>query len=222
MTPSIALITEVAASFYGVERTELLSQRRGAAAVRPRHVAMYLAKRMTPKTLGEIGTRIGGRDHTTVMYGVRKIETAMVADPDFAEEVTACEAAVIAATGLIPVVPERSAAEIADVVLDGGRRIVEVSLDDLRTLAGAVRQSCAELPDEGAARPAGCGPAEATVIAAARQLVGAVRRTVQAGYDTAARTEGRALQTNAYAALRAAVEALPKTPEEDEDHVTAV
>lgn len=216
--PSIALITEVAAGFYGVERAELLSSRRTAGTIRPRHVAMYLAKRMTPHTFAEIGMHVGGRDHTTVMHAARKIETAMADDPELADEVLACEAAVIAATGLVPVVPpDRDPAAIADAILDGGRRIVEVSLDDLRTLAAAVRRSAAGAAAIKEPPPASRGAAEAAAISAARALVGAVRRTAQAGFDAPARAKARALQANAYAALCAAVDALP--PEEDESHV---
>lgn len=60
-------------SFYGVPMRDLLSHRRDRQIVRPRQIAMYLAKELTTRSLPEIGRRFGGRDHTTVLYGVRKI-----------------------------------------------------------------------------------------------------------------------------------------------------
>jgi chromosomal replication initiator protein len=57
--------------------------------VRPRQVAMYLAKILTLRSLPEIGRRFGGRDHTTVLHAVRKIETLAGNDSAFAEEIEA-------------------------------------------------------------------------------------------------------------------------------------
>jgi chromosomal replication initiator protein len=54
--------------------------------VRPRQVAMYLAKMMTPRSLPEIGRRFGGRDHTTVLHAVRKIEDQIGGDVKMAQE----------------------------------------------------------------------------------------------------------------------------------------
>ncbi|HXZ68871.1 MAG TPA: chromosomal replication initiator protein DnaA [Alphaproteobacteria bacterium] len=59
--------------FYHVSMRDLLSHRRDRIIVRPRQVAMYLCKEMTTRSLPEIGRRFGGRDHTTVLYGVRRI-----------------------------------------------------------------------------------------------------------------------------------------------------
>ncbi|WP_082529438.1 chromosomal replication initiator protein DnaA [Aurantimonas sp. Leaf443] len=71
---------------YNVSRTDLLSARRTRTIVRPRQIAMYLAKTMTPRSLPEIGRRFGGRDHTTVLHAVRKIEGERAADPKLSEE----------------------------------------------------------------------------------------------------------------------------------------
>src|SRR5205814_1301683 len=68
-------IQRVVARQYNVSRSDLLSSRRTANVVRPRQVAMYLAKTLTLRSLPEIGRRFGGRDHTTVLHAVRKIET---------------------------------------------------------------------------------------------------------------------------------------------------
>jgi chromosomal replication initiator protein len=67
-------IQRVVARQYNVSRADLLSSRRTANVVRPRQVAMYLAKVLTLRSLPEIGRRFGGRDHTTVLHAVRKIE----------------------------------------------------------------------------------------------------------------------------------------------------
>ena len=53
---------------------------------RPRQIAMYLAKQLTPRSLPEIGRRFGGRDHTTIMHGVRRIEELMTTDSQMADD----------------------------------------------------------------------------------------------------------------------------------------
>jgi chromosomal replication initiator protein len=67
-------IQKLVASHYNVSRADILSSRRTANVVRPRQIAMYLAKLLTLRSLPEIGRRFGGRDHTTVLHAVRKIE----------------------------------------------------------------------------------------------------------------------------------------------------
>ncbi|WP_078708735.1 chromosomal replication initiator protein DnaA [Consotaella salsifontis] len=71
---------------YNVTRTDIMSSRRTRTVVRPRQIAMYLAKTMTPRSLPEIGRRFGGRDHTTVLHAVRKIEAEREKDAKLAEE----------------------------------------------------------------------------------------------------------------------------------------
>jgi chromosomal replication initiator protein len=82
-------IQRVVARQYNVSRSDLLSSRRTANVVRPRQVAMYLAKILTLRSLPEIGRRFGGRDHTTVLHAVRKIEALAGNDTAFAEEIEA-------------------------------------------------------------------------------------------------------------------------------------
>jgi len=60
--------------YYNLRMSEILSARRARDIARPRQVAMYLAKQMTSRSLPEIGRKFGGRDHTTVMHAVRKID----------------------------------------------------------------------------------------------------------------------------------------------------
>lgn len=67
-------IQRLVANHYNVSRSDILSSRRTATVVRPRQIAMYLSKTLTLRSLPEIGRRFGGRDHTTVLHAVRKIE----------------------------------------------------------------------------------------------------------------------------------------------------
>ena len=80
-------IQKVVASHYNVPRTEMLSNRRTRSVVLPRQIAMYLSKTMTPRSLPEIGRRFGGKDHTTVLHAVRKIETMIGNDSQIAKEI---------------------------------------------------------------------------------------------------------------------------------------
>ena len=68
--------------FYRVDRTEMSSKRRARAVVRPRQVAMYLSKVLTPRSYPEIGRKFGGRDHSTVIHAVRLIEDLRTRDAD--------------------------------------------------------------------------------------------------------------------------------------------
>ena len=80
-------IQRVVARQYNVSRSDLLSARRTANVVRPRQVAMYLTKTLTLRSLPEIGRRFGGRDHTTVLHAVRKIEGLLQRDVALSEEI---------------------------------------------------------------------------------------------------------------------------------------
>jgi chromosomal replication initiator protein len=80
-------IQRIVARQYNVSRADLLSSRRTANVVRPRQVAMYLAKTLTLRSLPEIGRRFGGRDHTTVLHAVRKIENLVGNDAMLADEI---------------------------------------------------------------------------------------------------------------------------------------
>ncbi len=80
-------IQRVVSRHFNVSKADLLSSRRTRTIVRPRQIAMYLAKMLTPRSLPEIGRRFGGRDHTTVLHAVRKIEDLMRGDRLLAEEI---------------------------------------------------------------------------------------------------------------------------------------
>jgi chromosomal replication initiator protein len=79
-------IQKLVASHYSVTRADILSSRRTATVVKPRQVAMYLSKALTLRSLPEIGRRFGGRDHTTVLHAVRKIEGLTSSDSALREE----------------------------------------------------------------------------------------------------------------------------------------
>ena len=70
-----------------MSRADILSSRRTAVVVKPRQVAMFLAKTLTMRSLPEIGRRFGGRDHTTVLHAVRKIEALAQTDSALREEI---------------------------------------------------------------------------------------------------------------------------------------
>jgi chromosomal replication initiator protein len=75
------------ADHYTLRMSDLLSARRARQVARPRQVAMYLAKTLTSRSLPDIGRRFGGRDHTTVIHAVRKIEELRMSDSQIAEDV---------------------------------------------------------------------------------------------------------------------------------------
>lgn len=75
------------ADHYNIKIADLLGPRRNRTIARPRQVAMYLAKKLTARSLPEIGRRFGGRDHTTVIHAVRKIEELKGTDSQIAEDV---------------------------------------------------------------------------------------------------------------------------------------
>jgi chromosomal replication initiator protein len=79
-------ILRIVAKHYGVQRGDLLSSRRNQSIVRPRQIGMYLAKTLTSRSLPEIGRRFGGRDHTTVLHAIRKIENLKQQDGLLKEE----------------------------------------------------------------------------------------------------------------------------------------
>ncbi|MGC1301068.1 MAG: chromosomal replication initiator protein DnaA [Caulobacteraceae bacterium] len=67
-------IQKAVAEHYGLKQADLLCERRTRAVARPRHAAMYLAKQLTTRSYPDIGRRFGGRDHTTVLHAVKRIE----------------------------------------------------------------------------------------------------------------------------------------------------
>lgn len=80
-------IQKKVANHYNIKVSEMFSAKRVRSIARPRQVAMYLSKILTPKSLADIGSKFGKKDHTTVMHAVRKIEQLMLSDGDFHDEI---------------------------------------------------------------------------------------------------------------------------------------
>ena len=80
-------IQKKVAEYYRVKVSEMRSARRAREVARPRQVAMYLAKQLTARSFPEIGRDFGGRDHTTVIHAIRKVEELSALDSNFAEDV---------------------------------------------------------------------------------------------------------------------------------------
>jgi hypothetical protein len=88
-TVNVKRVQRAVAEEYCISIVDMFSHRRDHKVVLPRHVAFYLSKKLTLLSLPAIGRRFGGRDHTTVMHGVKKIERMMGADLVFAAKVEA-------------------------------------------------------------------------------------------------------------------------------------
>ncbi len=75
------------AEHYNIRLADMSSPRRARAVARPRQIAMYLAKQLTTRSLPEIGRKFGGRDHTTVMHAVRKVDELQTSDRGLQEDI---------------------------------------------------------------------------------------------------------------------------------------
>lgn len=87
--PTKLIIVAVCAT-YNASRIDIMSARRAATIVRPRQVAMYLAKTFTALSYPQIGQCMGGRDHTTVLHGVRKIVALLERDENLRGRISEC------------------------------------------------------------------------------------------------------------------------------------
>ena len=84
---SVEDIQKKVAEYFNIRFNDMISVRRSRIVARPRQVAMYLSKTFTPKSLPEIGRMFGGRDHTTVMHAIKKVQELCKYDPSFAEHI---------------------------------------------------------------------------------------------------------------------------------------
>lgn len=90
----IANVQRAVAKYFGVTFYDLISARRTVDIVRPRQIGYYLAQKLTLRSLPEIGRRFGGRDHTSVLSGIRKIERLRSCDPTLEADLQAIAASV--------------------------------------------------------------------------------------------------------------------------------
>ncbi len=79
--PTVDKIQKATIAQFGISMDDLLSKRRARTIARPRQIAMYVCKKLTTRSLPDIGRRFGGRDHTTVIHAVKKIEELRASDP---------------------------------------------------------------------------------------------------------------------------------------------
>ena len=84
---SIDDIQRKVAEHYNIRLADMVGPKRARNVARPRQIAMYLSKQLTSRSLPEIGRRFGGRDHTTIMHGIRKVEELVTEDHALAEDV---------------------------------------------------------------------------------------------------------------------------------------
>jgi chromosomal replication initiator protein len=80
-------IQKKVAEYFSVRVSDMHSPRRARAVSRPRQIAMYLSKQLTPRSLPEIGRKFGGRDHTTVLHAVKKIEELIIEEKSIGEDI---------------------------------------------------------------------------------------------------------------------------------------
>ena len=86
-TVTIEEIQKRVSEYFNIRQSDMLSTRRSRVVARPRQIAMYLSKICTTKSLPEIGKLFGGRDHTTVIHAVKKVESLYKADISFSEHI---------------------------------------------------------------------------------------------------------------------------------------
>lgn len=87
--PTVRLVLGIVAEFYDTTITHIMSARRALIYVKPRHVAMYLCAHLTHLSLPEIGRRMGGRDHTSIMHGRDKIARLILQSDAIARDIVA-------------------------------------------------------------------------------------------------------------------------------------
>jgi hypothetical protein len=149
---SCRLISETVAKSYGVTVRDLNSRRVDKAIILPRHMSWTLARKLTERTLPEIGRHMGGRDHTTIMYGIRKIEAEIDADPEIAsnyshlvEAITVLGEASETADRIAVRFHDIDPLETAETVLEAKFRDVIPSMEAIRALCMGVQHFAAEL-----------------------------------------------------------------------------
>ena len=80
-------IQNIVSNYFNISLSEMLSQRRSRPLARPRQIAMYLSKKMTTRSLPEIGRRFANRDHTTVIHAVKTISRLSEQDDEMKKNI---------------------------------------------------------------------------------------------------------------------------------------
>ncbi|MBO6220142.1 MAG: chromosomal replication initiator protein DnaA, partial [Treponema sp.] len=88
---TVETIQKVVSDYYNISVSDLKSERRNKTVLVPRHIAIYLSRKITEYSLMEIGEEFGGRDHTTVMNSITKIENQLKIDPMIGETIKILE-----------------------------------------------------------------------------------------------------------------------------------
>lgn len=89
---SIATIQKQVADFYNITQGDILGKKRVKQIVMPRQIAMYLSRELTDSSLPKIGNEFGGKDHTTVLHAIDKIEAELKKDTDLQNDITKLKA----------------------------------------------------------------------------------------------------------------------------------
>lgn len=96
--PRMRTILDIVCKFYDVTPVDVCSDRRTLRIIKPRHVVMYFARKLTTNSTTAVGRILGGRDHSTVIHGARNIEAGMKRDERLADEIEVLSLHIKAAT----------------------------------------------------------------------------------------------------------------------------
>ena len=134
--PTVLAIAKLLAARRGIPFSELISHRREKKLALARMEAMYLAKRLSNRTLPEIARVLGDRDHTTILHGIRRIGELATNDGAYLAEITAIEQSIATDLGTAYVFPDMcsEAKKLATAILEQ-QDALQVSLPDIRNLA---------------------------------------------------------------------------------------
>jgi hypothetical protein len=206
MSITVRQIAGVVCTHYGVRWLDIISARRTASTVLPRQVICYLARDLTPQSLPEIGRRLGGRDHTTVLASYQKIKALVARDKSFAAEIDTLRVAAIALHDTAErmsssILPDARIEDTVNKVLDSDRGASLTSFEEVRDLAMAVRARCFPLVE--------LDPSDVVIPPPPPRLMDAVAQLVAAakGLETAEHTTG---ERGARALLQSSIQTLVK------------
>ena len=152
MAVTCQLIIGAVAEFYMLPLDELLSDRRLRSLTTPRRAAYFLAKKLTGKSLQEIGRYMGGRDHSTVLHGVKEVEQLITSDGQLRAQLHELETIILAAEITLSRIGVETSGDIdplgvANRLLYEPLGRLQVSVDELKHLCRAVINQSAALDE---------------------------------------------------------------------------